>query len=107
MLRKLKVLIIITFIINTALSFGEEIKVGVEPFPPLINENGTGYAIDMLKEIEKQSDLKFQISFMPYNRAKSELKNGSVDLIGLTPQGKETSFLCIRSRHCMGYPFAG
>lgn len=68
----------------------EIIKVCVEPFPPLINENGTGYSITLLKEIEKITDLSFDIIVVPYSRAKRQLENNEADLIGHTPHGKET-----------------
>ena len=43
----------------------------------------------MLKEIEKKSDLKFEITLMTYARAKMELRNQTVDLIGHIPVGLE------------------
>lgn len=80
--------IIIQFIATPV--FAETIKVSVEPFPPLINEDKTGASILLLKEIEKVTGLKFDIIIAPYNRAKLDLKNGKTDLIGHTPHGKET-----------------
>lgn len=71
-------------------AYAETVNVGVEPFPPLINEDGTGYSIIMLREVERISDLKFDIKIMPYNRAKVELQSGKMDLIGHTPHRKET-----------------
>lgn len=68
----------------------EDIHVGIEPFPPLITEKGAGYAIDMLKAIENVSDLKFHFHVMNYARAKKELKNSNLHMIGLTPKGYET-----------------
>ncbi|PKI14156.1 hypothetical protein [Colwellia sp. 12G3] len=68
----------------------QDIHIGVEPFPPIVNENGQGYAIDMFKAIEKISDLKFHFHIMNYARAKKELQKQSLDMIGLTPQGFET-----------------
>jgi len=82
------VFIIIQFF--AASVFAETIKVSVEPFPPLINEDKTGASITLLKEIEKVTDLKFEIIIAPYNRAKLDLKSGKTDLIGHTPHGKET-----------------
>ncbi len=63
----------------------EVIRVGLEPFPPLINEDGSGYSIDLLKRIEKVSNLQFDISIMPYYRAKNNLEKLRLDLIGHTP----------------------
>jgi polar amino acid transport system substrate-binding protein len=67
-----------------------DIHIGLEPFPPIITENGTGYAIDMFKAIEEISDLKFHFHIMNYARAKKELKNKKLDVIGLTPKGYES-----------------
>lgn len=67
----------------------QTIKVGLEPFPPLVTSNLKGYTIDMLRAIEKKSDLKFDIKIMPYNRAKLELEKGEIDLMGHTPKGME------------------
>ena len=66
------------------------IRVGLEPLPPLIIDKQTGYTVDLLKEIEKISDLKFHIVIMPYNRAKRMLRQGRVDLIGHIPFHSET-----------------
>ncbi|WP_457577882.1 substrate-binding periplasmic protein [Desulfomarina sp.] len=66
------------------------IRVGLEPLPPLIVDENTGYTVDLLKEIEKISDLKFHIVIMPYNRAKRMLRQGRVDLIGHIPYHSET-----------------
>lgn len=55
------VFIIIQFFVTSV--FAETIKVSVEPFPPLINEDKTGASITLLKEIEKVTDLKFDISY--------------------------------------------
>jgi polar amino acid transport system substrate-binding protein len=67
----------------------EVVRVGLEPFPPLITEDGKGHSVDMLRAIEKMSDLKFDIKIMTYVQAKEGLKEGKLDLIGHTPQGKE------------------
>jgi len=69
----------------------QTVRVGLEPLPPLVNEDGTGLTITMLREIEKASSLRFTIQIMPYNRAKSELAGGNLDLIGHTPYGLETA----------------
>jgi len=69
----------------------QDIHIGVEPFPPIITEDGTGYAMDMFKAIEAISELKFHFHVMNYARAKKELKNGTLDIIGLTPKGYEAA----------------
>ncbi len=66
------------------------IRVGLEPLPPLIIDEDSGYTVDLLKEIEKISDLQFHIVIMPYNRAKRMLRQGRVDLIGHIPYHSET-----------------
>ncbi|HCY88308.1 MAG TPA: hypothetical protein DHV36_24440 [Desulfobacteraceae bacterium] len=68
----------------------EEIRVGLEPLPPLIIDKNTGYTVDMLKTIEKNTDLTFNIRIMPYNRVKHALKSGDIDLGGHTPYKMET-----------------
>jgi len=89
---KAKLWIILVFIgLNfCSVSYGETIRVGLEPFPPLIIDSTSGYTIIMLKEIEKISDLRFTINIMPYNRAKLYLDAKKIDLIGHTPYGMET-----------------
>ncbi|MEW6992173.1 substrate-binding periplasmic protein [Colwelliaceae bacterium 6441] len=68
----------------------QEVHVGFEPFPPLINENGGGFAIEMLQALTDKSDLTFNFTLMTYARAKKELKERRLDLIGLTPKGNES-----------------
>ena len=70
--------------------YAEVIKVGLEPFPPLITEEGKGFSVKMLRAMEKISDIRFKIKIMPYNRAKVELKKGIKNLIGHTPYQLET-----------------
>lgn len=70
--------------------FAKDINIGFEPFPPLINENGQGHVVNMLRAIEKNSNYRFNIKIMTYGRAKLALKNEQLDLIGLTPQQLET-----------------
>lgn len=70
--------------------FAETIDVGLEPFPPLIVDENSGYTVDILKEIESISDLKFNIKIMPYIRAKRMLNKGQIDLMAHTPFGAET-----------------
>ena len=67
-----------------------EISVGLEPFPPLVNEDGTGFVINMLNALEENSSLRFDYQIMTYARAKRELKKQRIDMIGLTPKGQET-----------------
>ncbi|WP_448549172.1 substrate-binding periplasmic protein [Thalassotalea fusca] len=68
----------------------QQVSVGLEIFPPFLNEDGTGLTVDMLREIELLSDLKFDVRVMTYGRAKSELKNGRLDIAGHTPKNLET-----------------
>ena len=69
----------------------QEVVVGLEPFPPFINEDGTGFAIDMFTALSEQSDLTFQYNLMTWGRAKRELKSQHVDLIGISPKNNETA----------------
>lgn len=68
----------------------QQIVVALEPFPPFVDENGQGLSIDMLREIEKHSDLSFKVLIMTYARAKHELKHERIDIAGHTPKNLET-----------------
>ena len=83
------ILTVAAFYCNLAIS--NEIDVGFEPFPPLINEDGSGYLIDLLNALTKDSPLTLNYQLMTYARAKQELKHTRIDLIGLTPKNSETS----------------
>ncbi|WP_206483819.1 transporter substrate-binding domain-containing protein [Thalassotalea sp. G2M2-11] len=86
-----KITTIIFFIIVFSFqAIAEEINVGLEPFPPLINEDGTGVIIDIFNQISSHSDLSFNIHLMTYARAKRDLKNHQLDIAGLTPKNNET-----------------
>lgn len=63
----------------------EKVHIGLEPFPPLITEDGKGMTVDMLKEVEKLSDFKFVFTVAPYKRLKQGLLKENYDLIGHTP----------------------
>ncbi|MFT5756132.1 MAG: polar amino acid transport system substrate-binding protein [Alteromonadaceae bacterium] len=69
----------------------QNITVGMEPFPPFITAQATGYSVDMLRSIEKISDLKFDIIMMTYARAKHELEFNRIDIAGPTPKKLETT----------------
>ena len=68
----------------------EKINVAMEPFPPFVNAVGTGLTIDMLHAIENISDLEFDIEIMTYARAKHQLKNQRIQIVGHTPKNLET-----------------
>lgn len=72
-------------IVEPSIASDQIVTAAMEPFPPLINEDGSGYTIDMLKKIEGTSDLKFSITIMNYARAKILLRTNKVDLIAHTP----------------------
>jgi polar amino acid transport system substrate-binding protein len=81
-------------ILINGLSFSclaEKVYIGMEPFPPFVNAQGSGLTINMLRAIEDISDLEFTIEIMTYARAKHQLKNKSLDVIGHTPKNLETS----------------
>jgi len=50
--------IIVVLIILTCNLLAQEIRIGLEEFPPLINNSKSGYTIELLKEIEKILNLK-------------------------------------------------
>jgi polar amino acid transport system substrate-binding protein len=84
------VAIIYFFISYSHLCYSEEIDVGFEPFPPLINEDGSGLVIDMLNTLSAGENLHFNFNIMTYGRAKKDLKSKQLSLIGLTPYQLET-----------------
>jgi len=68
----------------------QNVTVGMEPFPPFITAQATGYSVDMLRAIEKISELKFDIKLMTYARAKHQLEFNQIDIAGHTPKELET-----------------
>lgn len=66
------------------------LRAGLEPFPPLINEDKTGYSIQWLRALADEAGMTLKLRIMPYSRAKLALKAGQVDLVGHTPFGLET-----------------
>jgi polar amino acid transport system substrate-binding protein len=68
----------------------EKISIAMEPFPPFVNAEGTGLTINMLNAIEDISDLEFEIEIMTYARAKHQLKNHRIQIVGHTPKNLET-----------------
>jgi polar amino acid transport system substrate-binding protein len=87
--------VVITFILLALFSLetlanNNKITVGLEPFPPLVNEDGSGFVIDMLNGLQDNSALTFNYQIMTYARAKRELKRRRINIIGLTPKDSET-----------------
>jgi polar amino acid transport system substrate-binding protein len=87
--------VIITFFLFSLSSFKlsanhTDITVGLEPFPPLVNEDGSGFVINMLNGLQENSTLNFNFQIMTYARAKKELKSHRIDMVGLTPKDSET-----------------
>ncbi len=70
--------------------YAQKLVVAFEPFPPFIFEDGHGLTVDMLREIEKISDLRFDVKIMTYARAKQELQHERIDIAGHTPKNLET-----------------
>jgi polar amino acid transport system substrate-binding protein len=88
--------VIITLLLFTLFSFKPlanhtKISVGLEAFPPLVNEDGTGFVINMLNALQEDTKLDFNYQIMTYARAKKELENHRIDMIGLTPKDSETA----------------
>ncbi|PKG96675.1 hypothetical protein [Paraglaciecola sp. MB-3u-78] len=75
------------------LSYSKEIDVGFEPFPPLINEDGSGLVVDMLNTLAASKNLHFNFHIITYGRAKKDLQSERLKLIGLTPYQLETQEL--------------
>ncbi|MFE8073158.1 transporter substrate-binding domain-containing protein [Marinobacteraceae bacterium S3BR75-40.1] len=80
------------WIMTVTPAFAEKprLRVGLEPFPPLITEAKGGYSIDWLRAMAREAGMTLDIRIMPYSRAKLALKSGRVDLMGHTPYGFET-----------------
>lgn len=66
------------------------LTVGLELFPPLIEENRTGYSVEWLQAVADEAGMELRVRIMPYSRAKIALMTSQVDLIGHTPYGLET-----------------
>lgn len=90
-LERIIVVAFIFFVISLShSSYSEEIEVGFEPFPPLINEDGSGLVVDMLTRLSAGKNLNFNLNIMTYARAKQDLESQRLNLIGLTPYQFET-----------------
>ena len=76
---------------TTVLASTENVTVGLEPFPPFVDEHGRGLTINMFREIEKISPIRFHVEIMTYARAKHELSKGRLSIAGHTPKDLETS----------------
>jgi polar amino acid transport system substrate-binding protein len=70
--------------------YSKEVLVGFEPFPPLVNEDGSGMVVNMLRAISSDKNLHFNFHIMTYGRAKKDLQSNKLRLIGLTPYQLET-----------------
>lgn len=86
----LKKVLLATLLCYSTVAVSQKVKVGFEPFPPLINEDGTGIAISLLDAITEKTDLSFHVELMSYDRAKRSLQQNQLDLIGITPKGYES-----------------
>ncbi len=87
---RILILLIMVGIIITSLLGKQVVNVGFEPLPPLIIDASKGYTIEILKAIERNSDLEFNIVIMPYIRARNDIFSGSSQLMGHTPYCLET-----------------
>ena len=65
------------------------LTVGLELFPPLVNDNRTGYSVEWLQAVADEAGMTLSIRMMPYSRAKVALMAEQIDLIGHTPYGLE------------------
>lgn len=74
----------------TGLAGARELRVRLEPFPPLIREDGSGLVVQMLERLAREHALDLDIKIASYSRAKYQLRNGEADLIGLVPLERET-----------------
>lgn len=96
----MKKTLISCLLLVVVLCFCEQVKfVSGDFYPPFIyrNERGeaVGISIEILKAIEKVSDLRFNVELMPFSKALELVKNGEADMINLifrTPE-REKFFL--------------
>lgn len=88
--RPAQYLAIVLLALVPALAPADEIRVRLEPFPPLTREDGTGLVVDMLEEVAREHELSLDIRTVSYSRAKYQLRNGEADLIGMVPLELET-----------------
>lgn len=86
-----KFIVVILFLISFSTKSAETIRIGLEPFPPLINSNKSGYTINFLEKISKLMGVEFEYIIMPYSRAKNGLQKRKLDLIAHTPFENETA----------------
>lgn len=66
------------------------LSAGLEPFPPLINEDGTGLSVTWLRALAAAAGYRLQVELMPYSRGQLALRTGQIDLLGHVPLGRET-----------------
>lgn len=66
------------------------VTVGLEPFPPFIDKSGQGLTVNMFKEIEQLTNLKFEVNIMTYARAKYQLSRNMLTIAGHTPKNLES-----------------
>lgn len=66
------------------------LSAGLEPFPPLINEDGTGLSVTWLRALAAAAGYRLQVELMPYSRGQLALRAGQIDLLGHVPLGRET-----------------
>ncbi len=72
-------------VLTAAFAFSEPITAMLEPMPPLINEDGTGMTVDLLKAVAASAGFTLTVKIATYTRAKAELMAGSIQIMGHTP----------------------
>lgn len=81
---------IIALCLVSSLAHARDIRVRLEPFPPLVREDGGGLLVEMLERVAREHELSLDIRILSYSRSKYELRNGEADLIAPVPLGRET-----------------
>lgn len=103
-----KIIIIITLIIFSQISFGKEIRVGYFDFDGFIekNERGIyqGYGVEYLKKISAYSDLEF--NFVPGSLKEliGKIKNREIDMLCLVINTEDREKYLEYSRYSFGIP---
>lgn len=88
--RPVRCFTILLLVLTSATAAADKIRVRLEPFPPLIREDGSGLVVEMLEELAREHELSLDIRILSYSRARYQLRNGEADLIGMVPLERET-----------------
>ncbi len=75
-------ILFISLLFFTSTARAERLQVYLEPFPPLVSEQGQGLINQLFSKIEQISDIRFDIHIATTSRIRENLDNGTADLGG-------------------------